>query len=372
MKISARKVRYFRQARAGLVEPFETQEEAARQLAGIQAQILPAAAISLYNRTQGLTYEAFLDQLHKERSLIKMWGQRGTLHLYPSSDWPIVHSALSGRKTWWERKIIQKGGDLKAFHRAIDDIESYLRTHKTITRSELRDSEIELEDFLMSSWGGIFHELTRRGITCHAGTEGNEARFAHREHWLPHLEWAPPAKKDANIDIAKRYFRNYGPSTIRDLAYWRGATLKDTKIWVEAFKDDLVEVEVDGETLLLFEDDLDELRARPPEKESWPTHMLYRFDPHLLAHKDKTWLVPQKHYNQVWRPAGHIEGCVLEHGRLCGTWRYDRTKNGLLVTAYPFTRFSKETKERLEELAPRFATFFGVPFDDLLIKRYEG
>ena len=42
--------------------------------------------------------------------------------------------------------------------------------------------------------------------------------------------------------------------------------------------------------------------------------LLGRFDPLLLAHRDKDWVVPAKYYNRVWRPAGHIEGVVLESG----------------------------------------------------------
>ena len=43
--LSAEQVRWFRLRRSGLVEPFATPETAVSALVGIQAQILPAAAI---------------------------------------------------------------------------------------------------------------------------------------------------------------------------------------------------------------------------------------------------------------------------------------------------------------------------------------
>ena len=89
--------------------------------------------------------------------------------------------------------------------------------------------------------------------------------------------------------------------------------------------------------------------------------MLYRFDPLLLGHKDKGWIVPPAHYGQVWRPAGHIEGVVLAGGRAHATWRYERKSSGLAVTVFPFRRLSRKLRSKLETRARRVAAYCGLP-----------
>ena len=60
-------VRRFRLIRSGLLQPFADPETAAANLMGIQAQILPAAGVALWNRTRGLTHDRFERLLYDER-----------------------------------------------------------------------------------------------------------------------------------------------------------------------------------------------------------------------------------------------------------------------------------------------------------------
>ncbi|MCC6170186.1 MAG: AlkZ family DNA glycosylase, partial [Caldilineaceae bacterium] len=340
-QISVEQMRWFRLRRSGLVKPYTTPVAAARALMGVQAQILPAAALALWNRTPGLTYAGFEDLLYRRRSLVKLWGQRHTLHIYDSKDWPLLHAARSVNRTWWERQA--ENGDYafqeytpEDYRQLVEQVADLLRRHKTMGRSDLRASGLDVPEELYNAWGGIFADLVRLGYACHAGRVGNEGRFAHRERWLPKLAWDPPAPVEANRAMAARYFAAYGPSTTRDFLYWRAVNRSDAQASLDALTPDLVEVGVDGATTSVLRSDLATLRRRPPDAEAWPVHLLYRFDPYLLAHRDKGWVVDPAHYSAVWRPAGHIEGIVLAHGRGLGTWRYDRKGKGLAIQVTPF------------------------------------
>ena len=55
MKLSEAQITWFRLRRSGLVKPFTSPEAAVRSLAGVQAQILPAAGLATWNRTRRLT-----------------------------------------------------------------------------------------------------------------------------------------------------------------------------------------------------------------------------------------------------------------------------------------------------------------------------
>jgi hypothetical protein len=368
IRLSPEQVRWFRLRRSGLVDPFDSPEAAASAHVGIQAQILPAAGIALWNRVPGLTWEQVDNLIHEERTLIKLWGQRNTLHLYPSAEWPLVYAAFGHTDAEREQRLEGYGYDVQQYRAALEWMRAALRKRKTLGRSDLRAANLTMEDWYLSGWGGLFRDLVRCGEVCHAGALGNEARFAARDHWLPNLEWNPPTPGEANSEIVRRYLRVYGPATAHDLAYWRGIQVATVRGWLRLLQAEVTEVDVEGQKLLAHRDDLDALQETSPEREAWPVRLLYRFDPILLPHRDKTWIVDREHYTRVWRPAGHIEGTILEHGRVRGTWRYDRKGGGLVVTLNPFAPLPSHVLDAVETHAQGIAAFFGLPLAALNVE----
>ena len=369
MKLTETQIRWFRLRRSGLAEPFSSPEEAARSLVGVQAQILPAAGLALWNRTCGLTYADFDDRLHVQRTLVKLWGQRGTLHVYASDEWPLLIGAMVERHSWWERQIVRAGTDSDDYQATLDRVAELLRQRGTMARSDLRASGLDLDEACFSSWGGIFADLVRRGVACHAGQAGNEGLFAHREYWLPDLRWNLPPADEANMELVRRYLRAYGPATVRDLVHWRGARVGNARRCIAEMGDELVEVSVSGQLMLALRADLDALNEKLPARGEWPVRMLYRFDPLLLGIKDRSWLMEPRYHKRVSRPAGHIEGTLLDavRGRVVGTWRYNRADSGLRITVYPFAPLPRQVRRAVEENAAGVAQFFGLPLNELVM-----
>ena len=77
-----------RLARRGFVE-------AATRIGGIQAQVLSAAELALWARAEGLSREDVQRALWQERTLVKTWAMRGTLHLMAAADLPLYAAARS-------------------------------------------------------------------------------------------------------------------------------------------------------------------------------------------------------------------------------------------------------------------------------------
>lgn len=368
--LTPEQIRWHRLRRGGLIEPFPTAPEAAAALAGVQAQILPAAGLALWNRTQGLNQAGLDDLLNSSRTLVKLWGQRGTLHLYAAADWPLLNAARTLERTWWERRTAGDEVKLQEHRQLIEEVAALLRSHESLGRRDLRASGLPLSDELLSPWGGIFADLVRLGYACHAPRSEGEGRFVARERWLPDLEWSPPDPHDANRTLARRYFAAYGPATLDDFAYWRYARVGQARAWIAEFADELVEVEVDGRPAgWLLRQDAEIAQEAPPPPEAWPVIMLYRFDPHLLAHRGKDWVVPAAHYNAVWRPAGHIEGVVLAHGQAVATWRYARKGRSLDIQVKPFGRLPRGVKGAVKKRAQGVADFFGLTLGDVNFER---
>ncbi len=378
MKLTEEQIRWFRMRRSGLAEPFASPEAVCEALAGVQAQILNASMLALWNRTaSGAGNETEVaTRLFDDRTLIRLWGQRHTLHLYARADWPTVNAAFAGRRTWWERQAESDPEiDLATYREGVARVVMLLRERGTLSRKELRASGIPLPEPLLSPWGGVFAELVRLGEACHARWDGGEARYAHRNHWLPYFAWSPPTGDEANLSLARRFFRCYGPASVNDYVYWRGAQAGKSREWLGMLMSELQEVSVGtpaGERrLLACQIDLPELFDAPPDREAWPVRMLGRFDPILLAHKNKDWIVAPSYYSRVWRPAGHIEATVLEHGRAVATWRYDRLGAGKMsIRIFPFRGcLSARVGKAVRHRAKAVAKFFGLSLAGVSVEK---
>jgi hypothetical protein len=57
---------------------------------GIQAQVMSAAELALGARVDGLSPDDVQSALWQERTLVKTWAMRGTLHLISASDLPLA------------------------------------------------------------------------------------------------------------------------------------------------------------------------------------------------------------------------------------------------------------------------------------------
>ena len=163
-RLSWRQVRWHRLRRSGLVTPFDSAVETTRALIGVQAQMLSAAGISVMHRTRdAFTLEDLDAALHRERTLLKLWGQRHTLHLYDPAEWPTLHAAFWPHMTWWDRAIGKRYDDVADYEADFASILELLESEGSITRSLLRERLPNLHEMLLSSWGGVFSALVGQG-----------------------------------------------------------------------------------------------------------------------------------------------------------------------------------------------------------------
>ncbi len=364
INVSADQLAWFRLKRSGLVEPFKRPEEAACALGGVQAQILSAAGIALTNRLNGFSKTRLEELLWQERTLVKLWAQRFTLHLYPSAEWPTIHSAYVRNRTWWRRSFCKNGGDEKDFNKRVKMSAALLRKKGLdgMSRTNLRQLPFDNSPEMLSSWGGLFAELVQQGLACHSRQNGGLSYFVHREHWLPQLDWKLPPQEQADQQLARQYLHTYGPAPASDLAYWRGLAVSVVQSSLDALEKEIAPCKIEGQgrTHYCLGKDLDELLADPPPRNRWPLIMLGRFDPILLGHKDKTWICPKPFYKRVWRPAGHIEATVIHLGKTIATWRYKLNGSGLEFKVYPFKKLPQTIFPKIINRAKNIARHFGV------------
>ena len=80
--------------------PREAMLDVVSELVGLHAQVMSSAELTLWARVDGLEPDAVQRALWEERSLVKLWAMRGTLHLAAAREYALWRDALSTYGHW--------------------------------------------------------------------------------------------------------------------------------------------------------------------------------------------------------------------------------------------------------------------------------
>jgi len=80
----------------------------ASRLCGLHAQVMSSAELTVWARVEGLDRRAVQRALWEDRTLVKTWAMRGTLHLLPAAELPLWQAALSINRRYLRPALWQK------------------------------------------------------------------------------------------------------------------------------------------------------------------------------------------------------------------------------------------------------------------------
>ena len=332
-----------------------------RDLCGVQAQVMAAAQIALWARVQDLEREDVERVLWESRELVKTWAMRGTVHLVPADDLPMVVGALrqSGVREV-QRWLSRKGIDSKEADTLATAISEALSSGP-LTRKELAERLVSrlgerVRPWVEHSWGGVVKQAALQGDVCFGPNRGAEVTFVPLDQHLPGFRGMHEGQ--AGEELFRRYLHGYGPANVQDFARWSGLAVKEARSIRERLAAELVEIVIGSRTALLLRQDLKHLPAK--EADEAAVRLLPSFDPYLLGHREKEHLVDRQHYKRVFRKAGWLSPVVLNRGRVCGTWSSQRRGKRMVVTVDPFHRFSLALRTQIEAEVEDLGRFLGV------------
>jgi hypothetical protein len=332
--------------------------DVAGRIGGAQAQVMSLAELQLAVRSACRVGDV-RDALWRDRTLVKTWLVRGTLHLLPSADLPLYTAALR-KITWtqaWFRWLRMTERELDSLIEAMGDA----LTDTPMTKEELtarvgRRRPAHVRDALRGSWGSLLKPAARRGLLAFGPNRGTNVTLVNPRHWLP--KWRDIDPDEAVVELARRYLRAYGPATKRDFFRWYGPSLRRGRgdPWPE-LSEDLVDVEVEGERAQVLATDIRALtRSRP----GGAVRLLPGFDPYLMGHATRDHLFDRVHRWKVSRVAGWISAVVLVDGRVEGTWTHRTASGTLMVDVAPFGSLASGTRSGIVERAEELARALGL------------
>ncbi len=332
-------------------------------LCGLHAQVMSSAELTLAARVDGLAPDAVQGMLWQDRTLVKTWAMRGTLHLLPASELPLWCAAQSIAPPRYHTPSWQKwfGVTRAEMEAAIAVVPSVL-DGKMLTREALATALAtetglpHLAEALTGSWGTVLKPLAFVGALCFAPNDGRNVRFTHPGRWLG--GWQPVDPETAIAAVIRRYLHTYGPATTQEVSRWLGSlSVAQLGRRIKQLGEDVTEVEVDGTRAWALAADV------PAMAEMGPTgdlRLLPAFDQYVVtAPRDQDAVLPSPLRGRVYRPQGWFSPVVVEDGRIIGTWRYERAGATIAVTVEPFGRLSAGQREGVAAEADRLTRHLG-------------
>jgi uncharacterized protein YcaQ len=355
----------WRMRRHHLIEraPQEGMLEVVSRIGGLHAQVMSSAELTLHARVEGLEREAVATALWEDRTLVKLWAMRGTLHLLPAAELDTWLGAL-GTYDHYLKNAWLKGFDIteEQLEQLIAAIGEAL-DGRALTREELGAAvariagEPELADKVQGSWGPYLKPASFRGRLCFGPNDGQKVTFTRPDSWLGRAVDAGEPE-EALREVTRRHLGAFGPAAREDLARWWSAQPAKARRMLEALGEEAVEVDVDGTPGWMLREHAEQAAAEEPPRRV--VRLLPGFDMWMIgAARDAAALLDPAEKKRVYRNQGWISPVLLVNGRMDGVWKHERKGKRLTVTIEPFGKLPKWARKGAEAEAERLAGFLG-------------
>ncbi len=321
-------------------------------LGAIQAQDLASAMWSLGVRSQGAT-EASIASVFEDGQILRTWPMRGTIHAVPSVDarWMLETTGARALDASTRRRE-QLGLTVADVERATTSLEAALTGGRRLTRAEALTT---IDDAGVQTTGQRGYHLlsyaAHIGVTCIGPQQGSQQTFVLLDEWAPTPRRL--TRSEGLVELAFRYFRSHGPTTVRDFAGWTGLTLTESRAAVAGNDGRLhaigsgpearwAAIGSDGDT----DNGADSVLALPG------------FDELILGYKDRSLHVPEGMLDRIV-PGGNgvFRSTIVADGIAIATWSRKLRADRVDITVEPFTHLTSRTMRAATTALEQYATY---------------
>lgn len=333
---------------------FEKPEDVVSWMGAMQAQDYLGALWAVGLRMKN-TREADIEEALANRTIIRTWPMRGTLHFVAPADarWML--------KTFTPRVIARSAGiyrqvglDKKIFTKSAKLLTAALEGGKQLTRKEVYEV-LERGKVSATSMRGlhILGHLAQEGLICFGARNGKQPTFTLLEEWIP-----PVKEQAADVAMAEftlRYFTSHGPATVPDFAWWTGLSATEAKAAHELVKSSLVSETVQGITYWMTGD------SAATQTKSPGVYLLPGFDEYLVGYTNRTPAIDIARFKQIaGNGNGILSSTIVINSQVVGTWKRTIQKDTVTIETKPFESFNKTQKSAIAAAAKRYSKFVGL------------
>jgi hypothetical protein len=333
-----------------------------KELGGVQAQDARAARLTVRVRSMGLL-DADVERARvQERTIIRTWGPRGTLHLMATEDagWllPLFGPVFIAAD---RRRRDELGLDEDTCARGIRAVRDVLGSQGALTRAELVEQiarhGIRLEG---QARPHLLSRAALEGVICFGPERGAEPTYVLLRDWV---DLGPALTEDAAyVELARRYLGAYGPATPEDMAAWSGLPISKIRAAWRQMADQLMEVEIDNTAAAWMLKSCGAWLDEPLFIDQ-VVCLLPAFDIYLLGYQKRDLVVPSQFAKRINAGGGMLQPTLLVNGRAVGTWKSERKKSQLHVIVEPFEQLEAAVYAGLEAEIGDLVHFLEVPIE---------
>jgi hypothetical protein len=361
-----------RMARHALTAPSGAHDPAgvAGLLCGAHAQILTAAEFSIGRRIAGATRADVRRALWEDRTLVKTFGPRGTVHLLPAADLPMWTGALAALPSSVPQHpegVRFTPGQAAEVIAAIDDaLADTGLAAEGLTVDELTEAiagragpwavERTMDAFQdkWPRWRQLTSTAAHRGVLCFGPDRGRKVTYSHPRRWLP--GFSPADGEAALLALVLRYLHAYGPATPPHFARWLAISPRyAVELFGRLASDgaDVERVELDGEPAWVAAGD-----TGTPSGPHRGIRLLPYFDPYVVAGQPRARLYPGAAATRALTPSGQAGNypVLLVDGVVGGVWHQRRSGRKLALTVEPLAELTARQRRQLDEEAALVGT----------------
>lgn len=325
---------------------------------GLQAQDLTASILAVRARSNRLTFVDVENALWQERSVVRTWCLRGTLHLIAAADlsWllPLLGPGLIAAS---RRRYIELGMDKDLCDSATRSILDALSSRGPLTRLEIAQ-HLSAQDIVAE--GQVLPHLLRRaalgGQLCLGPNQGNNPTYVLLEDWV--RQERSLSQDDAMAALAHRYLSAYGPAGPDDLAAWAGLNASKARRAWSLIADELVQVDIGGCPVWMLKSQTAGLEEPPTRSPN--VRLLPAYDTYLLGYANRNLIVAPQYAKRINSGGGVIHPTLLVDGFVHGTWSAKQRKDRLEILVEPFISLSPDIRDRLQAETEDLSRFMGV------------
>ncbi len=329
----------------------ERPADVVKWLGAVQAQDYLGSLWGIGLRTAG-AIEPDVERAIADRSIVRTWPMRGTLHFVAAEDirWmlQLLTPRVVARSAGRNRQLCL---DTAALAKSRACLEKALAGGRVLTRPEvyrvLERSRIRTTD---QRGIHILGQLAMQGVLCFGPRSGRQPTFALLDEWIPKSRILE--RDEALGELARRYFTGHGPATVHDCAWWSGLSLADVRRGVDVAHETLTESAVGSHAYW-------SAPSRVPSRRTTVAHLLPAYDEYTVAYRDRSAFLEAAHAERTRN--GIFSSVVLLDGRIAGTWRRRMTRGRVLVTTDLFERPSRAAHGVLAAVVKRYGDFLGLP-----------
>ena len=340
--------------------PFERPEDVVSWLGAVQAQEYAGAKWSLAQRAGGLT-DAAIDQAFAAGTILRTHVMRPTWHFVTPADirWLLKLTAprVKAAMAYYYRKFEL---DDAIFAQTNAVLAEALQGGKQLMRSEL-ESALQQAGIITDNEdreriGHIMMNAELDAVICSGGRRGKQFTYALLEERAPHATTLE--RKEAQAELARRYFISRGPATVYDYSWWSGQTVGDAREGLQMVASQLASAVIDDKTYW-FSPDMSAGPAPPT------AHLLPTFDEYFIAYKDRSAAFDPEYsgnhpeyMDQINRDNGQT---IVIAGNVVGTWKRTFKKGAVLLALNPFSPLTEAQSAAVSDATERFGKFLQMP-----------